>query len=191
MSCEIISLDFHVMVRYSLHMPKTTSHKTLAQRLGPIRESRSIHLVDAENLIGSPTFDRSEVGALKVAYCSVAPVRAQDLVVIASSHHSAIALAGWPMARSKWRSGPDGADLALIDVITQERVTDRFKSVVIGSGDGIFADVASGLRDDGVSVTVVSRIGSLAYKLHTVADEIRYLPLVAITATVEELAESA
>jgi hypothetical protein len=172
-------------------MLTTHSPKTLADRLGPIRQRRSLHLIDAENLLATPTFDCENVEALKTAYSSIVPIGSNDHVVIASSHHSAIALRGWSNARPKWRSGPDGADLALIDVITGERVTDRFMNVVIGSGDGIFADTAIMLQQNGLNLTIVSRPESLSNKLTATVTDIRYLPLITIPVTDTQLAESA
>ena len=80
-------------------------------------------------------------------------------------------MVGWEWRRARYvvRSGPDGADLALIDVIREERVNERFRHVVIGSGDGIFADVASLLGLAGVQVTAVSRPESLSSKLRLAA----------------------
>jgi hypothetical protein len=55
------------------------------------------------------------------------------------------------------RSGPDGADLELLDLIGRERVAERFSCVPIASGDGPFAPPAAALARTGCQVTVVSR----------------------------------
>ncbi len=73
------------------------------------------------------------------------------------------------------RSGKDGADLELIDVLEHENVAARFRHVVIGSGDGGFSQAAADLAARGIHVTVVSRWGSLAQTLATVAGEVIYL----------------
>src|SRR4051812_22281292 len=84
----------------------------------PMLTSRALHLVDVENLLGGPWFTVGEVTAISLAYARTAGVAAGDLVVVASSHHTALAVwFGWGDARRLVRSGPDGADLALLDVI--------------------------------------------------------------------------
>ena len=64
---------------------------------------------------------------------------------------------GWPHARYRVRSGPDGADLALLDVLRHENVAQRFTHVAIGSGDHLFAEEAAHLAAHGVWVTVVGQ----------------------------------
>jgi hypothetical protein len=71
----------------------------------------------------------------------------------------------WPSARYLARSGPDGADLALLDVISCERVAERFTHVLIASGDHIFAGEAAVLIARGCHVTVVSRYTALSRQL--------------------------
>ena len=101
---------------------------------------------------------------------------AADQAVLASSHLGLINTAlGWPHARYKIRSGRHGADLELLDVLEHEDVASRFTHVVIGSGDGMFGQVAKSLRERGVRVTVVSRPGSLALVLAKAAQDVVYL----------------
>ena len=127
-------------------------------RLG--NDLRSLHLVDVENLLGSTRFTAHDVTASATAYAAVASVAPHDLVVVSSSHFTAPATwFGWGSARRIVRSGPDGADLALIEILVTENVAARFDRVVIASGDGIFADAAAQLQQAKVAVTVVpSRI---------------------------------
>jgi diacylglycerol kinase family enzyme len=97
-------------------------------------------------------------------------------VVLATSHHGLLSAGlGWPRARHLVRSGKDGADLELIDVLEHENVAARFRHVVIGSGDGGFSQAAANLMGRGIHVTVVTRWGSLAYELAKAADDIIYL----------------
>jgi hypothetical protein len=70
------------------------------------------------------------------------------------------------------RSGPDGADLALLDVIVGESVEERFSGVVIASGDGRFADEAARLGSLGIVVTVVSTRRSLSRRLELAAGQL-------------------
>ena len=75
---------------------------------------------------------------------------------MASSHLTLVnAALGWPQAHYRVRSGPDGADLALLDILRHENVAQRFTHVAIGSGDHRFAEDATRLAALGVWVTVV------------------------------------
>ena len=134
-----------------------------------LNKSRTMHLVDIENLAGSPNPGRAQVELWNRWYNGhVAEPR--DQVVVASSHH-AFATVGfaWPKARHLVRSGRDGADLALLDVLNSERVADRFDRVVIASGDGIFVDPVAELGCAGIEVVVVARAESLAKRLRLAA----------------------
>ena len=104
-------------------------------------------------------------------------------MVLAASHLALLnAGLGWPHARYRVRSGKDGADLELIDVLEHENVAARFSHVVIASGDGLFGAAAASLAARGVYITVVSRRGSLAGDLARVARDVIYLdgPLTAV-----------
>jgi hypothetical protein len=96
---------------------------------------------------------------------------------MAASHLGLLdAALGWPHARYRVRSGRDGADLELLDVLEHENIAARFGHVIIGSGDGIFGRSAASLAARGVRITVVSRRGSLADGLARVARDVIYLP---------------
>jgi uncharacterized LabA/DUF88 family protein len=73
------------------------------------------------------------------------------------------------------RSGPDGADLALIQAMMTERIPERFRRVVLGSGDGIFAEVCALLQAAGCAVAVVSRKESLSRALRFAVRDVRLL----------------
>jgi hypothetical protein len=137
---------------------------------------RALHVVDIENLVGAalPTLDL--VSAVQGRYLASLAFGADDQVVLAASHLGLLnAGLGWPHARYRVRSGKDGADLELIDVLEHENVAARFTHVVIGSGDGLFGHAAASLAARGVHITVVSRWGSLAYDLAKVAGDVIYL----------------
>jgi hypothetical protein len=139
---------------------------------------RVLHVVDIENLAGTGDPSRVQVSAVQDWYLSTLGLGADDQVVMASSHHGFLnAALGWPHARYRVRSGRDGADLELLDVLEHENVATRFGHVIIGSGDGGFSDVAESLAADGVRVTVVSRPGSLSAGLARVARDVIYLDI--------------
>jgi hypothetical protein len=137
---------------------------------------RALHLVDIENLAGSARPSLAVVSEVQGRYMARLAFGADDQVVMAASHRGLLdAACGWPHARYRVRSGRDGADLELIDVLEHENVAARFRHVVIGSGDGIFGGTAAMLADRGVYVTVVSLRRSLSPGLARVASDIVYL----------------
>jgi NYN domain len=139
---------------------------------------RALHLVDIENLAGAPIPSLGQVAEVQDWYMARMAFGADDQVVMASSHLGLLnAALGWPHARYRVRSGPNGADLELLDVLLHENVAARFNHVVIGSGDGAFRQAAANLAARGVRVTVVSRPDSLAAGLARVANYVVYLDI--------------
>jgi hypothetical protein len=137
---------------------------------------RALHVVDIENLAGAPVPSLHLVSEVQVRYLARLGFGADDQVVMAASHRSLVdAACGWPHARYRVRSGKNGADLELIDVLEHENVAARFNHVVIGSGDGIFGRAAASLAARGVRITVVSRRGSLNADLASIARDVVYL----------------
>ena len=145
----------------------------VARRQFPVR---TLHLVDIENLAGAAIPSLVQVMDVQDRYARTLSLGVDDQVVMASSHLGFMnAALGGPHARYRVRSGPDGADLELLDVIWHEDVATRFSHVVIGSGDGTFVNAAQTLTDGGVWVTVVSRWGSLSPRLAHAARDVVYL----------------
>jgi len=108
---------------------------------------RTLHVVDIENLAGAAIPSLDLVSEVQIRYVARLAFGADDHVVLATSHLGLLnAGLGWPHARHLVRSGKDGADLELIDVLEHENVATRFRHVVIGSGDGGFSQVAASLR---------------------------------------------
>jgi len=131
-----------------------------------MRGSRTLHLIDVENLAGQALPAIGEIRKLRDRYDGQVGIASTDLVVIACSHKALLSVAlGWPGVRYRVRSGPDGADLELLDVLDHERVTERFRRIVIASGDGRFAESTARLAALGCHVTIVSRRQSLAVRL--------------------------
>ena len=144
-----------------------------AQRRYP---SRTLHLIDVENLAGTGRPNPARVGAIWSWYQQWVGLGSVDQVVVACNHLALVDTAlGWPGARYRVRSGPDGADLELLDVLCQENVLDRFSRFVIASGDGVFAAAAASLAAAGRWVTVVSRRESLAARLRLAACEVVWM----------------
>jgi hypothetical protein len=137
---------------------------------------RALHVVDIENLAGAAVPSLDLVSRVQVRYVACLGFGADDQVVLAASHLGLLnAGLGWPHARYRVRSGNDGADLELLDVLEHENVAARFSHVVIGSGDGLFGAAAASLAARGVYITVVSRRDSLAQGLARTARDVIYL----------------
>jgi hypothetical protein len=157
--------------------PKVISVKQLRQTSFRRRYfDRALHVVDIENLAGTAMLTLGRVTEVQGQYLASLRFGTDDQVVLAASHLGLLNTGlGWPHARYRVRSGKDGADLELLDVLEHENVATRFSRVVIGSGDGGFTDAAAGLAAHGIHVTVVSRWGSLARDLAGVAGDVIYL----------------
>jgi hypothetical protein len=137
---------------------------------------RSLHLVDIENLAACAAPSLALIRAVHDCYIERMALRTFDQVVVASSHLTLLnAALAWPHAQYRVRSGRDGADLELLDVLRHENVAARFAHVVIGSGDGIFTSAVAQLASAGAWVTVVSRQSSLSAGLALAARQIVYL----------------
>ena len=148
----------------------------VARRRRQWHPERTLHLVDIENLAGAALPSLGQVSEVQGLYVARLVFGADDQVVMAASHLALLnAALGWPHARYRVRSGPDGADLELLDVLQHEDVAARFTHVVIGSGDGVFGQAAANLAARGVLVTVVSRRNSLSGALARAAREVVYL----------------
>jgi uncharacterized LabA/DUF88 family protein len=83
---------------------------------------------------------------------------------------------GWPNARYLVRSGKDGADIRLAEVMVDERIADRFDHVYIASGDGGLAPFVASLGAHGVRTVAVSRTTSISPRMRLAAAETIYLP---------------
>lgn len=138
--------------------------------------ARRLHLIDIENLAGESLPSLSQVRQARELYADRLALGAMDQVEVASSHLTLLnAALGWPHAHYRVRSGPDGADLALLDVLQNENVARRFTHVTIGSGDHLFAEEAARLAAQGIWMTVVSRQCSLSSRLALAAREVIFL----------------
>jgi hypothetical protein len=152
------------------------------QRAGARRRfpARRLHLVDIENLAGHPRPSLGQIRQALSLYTGCLALGPMDQVEVASSHLTLLnAALGWPRAHYRVRSGPDGADLALLDVLRHENIATRFTHVAIGSGDHLFADQAAHLAAQGVWVTVVTRQRSLSPRLALAAREVVFLDTLA------------
>ena len=135
------------------------------------RELRRLMLVDIENIAGGGL--RTPAAAAwsrRAVEAALAVVPGEQVIVGVSSIDGLFhAKNSWPQARVVLGLGRDGADHALLDVLDHEDVGARFSSVVIVSGDGIFADAAAELSRQGVTVTAVGWEMCMAARLRLAA----------------------
>ena len=145
--------------------------------------SRTLHLMDIENLLGTGRPAECEVLEALEQYSELVDIAGPNQVIVACNHGAArvvgCCLGEGP--RLLIRSGHDGADLALLEVLCCENVERRFDHLVLASGDGIFTARVAEITSLGIPVTVVARRESLAARLRLAATDViffepTYLP---------------
>ncbi|MBX7106673.1 MAG: NYN domain-containing protein [Gemmataceae bacterium] len=140
-----------------------------------LARGRRLVLVDIENIAGGACTTDAIARQARDAVAATGQIGITDHVVIGTSHIGLIPVGtNWDRARYVVRSGRDGADLALLEVIAENVVT-RFESVVLASGDRIFAPAVADLAAAGVATTVIGRRGHIARALHQAAARVIYL----------------
>jgi len=140
------------------------------------KKGRHLVLIDIENLAATPSPTTQEVEMVTCLLRDAVPGFDQAQRIVACNHHAAPTVSfAFPTARLLWRSGRDGADLALRNVLENELVDERFDQVTICSGDGIFTEAAAWLGCADVDVTVVSLEGHLAARLELAARSVLLL----------------
>lgn len=142
-------------------------------------ERRTLHFIDIENLSESMILNEEAVREAKREYLQVIKPGKADQFVIGVSHFNLTAAAfGWGsgVATYSVRSGQDGADLALLNVMEDRQLTDRFQCVSIASGDGIFAGAGRVLRGRGHSVKFIAREFCLSQSILQIGCDCLLLP---------------
>ena len=121
--------------------------------------TRTLHLVDIENLLGGPQAETDEIERVFARYIALAGWRPGDIVNIAANPALALKFVWDPPVESSVHTacGTDGADLALLAHAAPEFVERRAGRLVIGSGDHAFIPRALAARALGVGVLVVAR----------------------------------
>lgn len=142
------------------------------------RTGRTLVLLDVENLLGTPRVLASEVNGLRAILTDLLSLPGDAHVVVGASSSGVACEAGlgWMGARLVWVAGKDGADMALSSIITDEGVAQRYGHVIIGSGDGHFAEFARELVYQDVDVTVLSRREGLSRELRLAVPRVCFLP---------------
>ncbi len=136
----------------------------------PSLHGRRLIVVDVENVVGGAVVTRRAAAWAYWLVKRALGLRPDEQVVVGVSHRSALETGlAWPGARLVVRSGLDGADRALIDVLSDENISERFSELVLVSGDGIFTDAIAALAAQGVHVTVAAHPTGLAKRLRLAA----------------------
>lgn len=129
----------------------------LLEAYGP-PESRRLHLVDFENLVGAGLYTPAFAYRVCEKYIRATRACKGDTFVIASGPQNRQAtVSGWHFGAPiyMFRPGKDGADLALVELACSIRKLEKFDHVFVASGDGALAPVADLLASKGVPFTVV------------------------------------
>ncbi len=136
---------------------------------------RQILLVDIENVVGGAVLTSAAASWARTQIENVIVMRGDAHIVIGTSHIGCLDTAlAWPNKQYVVNSGPDGADLALLEELDALRI-DRYDEIVLVSGDGIFADAVASLAARGASVTVVAHYGRCSSRLRLAAARTIYL----------------
>ncbi len=137
--------------------------------------SRSLLLGDIENLVLGVIDGRLAARRFDLLL-EAARFKPGDLGYIASNKSLWKCLAWHVCDKSNCQyvvseRGQDSADLALLDRARNLDLS-TFDRLVIGSGDGIFAEIAYDAGQAGLSTVVIANSGSLAGHLRYFADEV-------------------
>jgi hypothetical protein len=128
--------------------------------------TRTLYLLDIENMCGTgrltPGLVAARVSQLEEA---VAPGPADQMIVGYNPlNRTAVAFGIQRSHGHVERSGPDGADLALEEVMSTPHAR-RFDHIVLASGDHLFAPIVARLASQGIGTTVIAGPDSLAREL--------------------------
>jgi hypothetical protein len=133
---------------------------------------RTLYVIDVENMACSCHITTADVAKIRTRIHSTVEPRRGDHTVIAASHHNApAAYFGWAgTARRLARSGKDGADTALLEVIADTAwVANHYDRVVLASGDHAFTYAVAALKAAGVHVIVIPPDTGFSTRMRLVA----------------------
>jgi hypothetical protein len=148
-------------------------------------------LVDVENIAGSANPTPIELVSLEQELHGVIADFDEAQRVVACSHHAARTVAFcFPGALRRWRSGADGADLALLDEMSDLRCMRRYGRITLCSGDGIFSQSLATLAREGIETSVVSRASALSARLKLSAQHVVALSDNGTTPPISEFGEA-
>jgi hypothetical protein len=134
--------------------------------------ARTLFLIDLENAARSCDLSLADVARTQARIMAAVPRGEYDHTVVAVSHHNALAAYfGWsgPTQRLA-RSGQDGADTALLEVVADHSwVASRYDRVVVASGDHAFAEAVAALKATRLHVIVIAPDTGLSARMKLAA----------------------
>ena len=139
--------------------------------------NRRLIFVDIENINGRSIGSVQEANWCRCALNQWLAITDRDLIVVAADKSGVRHLhESWGTCQVLAAVGKSGADKQLIAAIAAEHnLVDRFKEIVIVSGDGIFVDSVLYLMSMGIPTTVCSYKSALNATLAACADNILIL----------------
>jgi hypothetical protein len=145
----------------------------------PVRSERIALYLDLENLLHEHRQAQDWDGAMVAVASLVHGLTARGTLVarVAFADARLIRRLAFDLCRLGIRShahegGENAADLALLEAL-QYDVPTSCKTVVIASGDHIFAPAARRLREEGKRVEVVACVGTISAALYASADSFK------------------
>lgn len=142
------------------------------------KELRTFTVLDLENQCGGSELVPAYAKEVKRQFKSLAlPFPSQTVIAVGSRAYSLYPQLSFDFreARILCRSGINGADICLCEVLINEAAAARSKYVVIGSGDAMFAKPAAFLKAKGTNILVIGRRGSISSQLFKVANQVMYI----------------
>lgn len=150
-------------------------------------KGRRLVLIDIENVVGGGIQTSTQAHWARTEVERMVGATSNDQVIVGTSHFGLFqSHDAWPSARLVVRSGENGADLALLDVMMKEELEERFQELVLVSGDGIFSEEVARLGALGVHVTVLGHKDGMSKRLSMAAS--KTLHLSAVSALIGEVA---
>ena len=148
-----------------------------SKTLKAIGKTRSVHLIDIENLCceSNPTLEH--VKKAKAAYFDKVQPGENNLcfVTVSSKSNLEAAVFGCGPASFSCLEGHDGADILLAKMMLADDRGNRFGKVYLASGDGGLAPFARSLIDKGVEVEIVAVPKTMSFQYRLLGAEVNYL----------------
>lgn len=133
---------------------------------GGLMYPRTAYFLDMDNLSGSGQPTSEQVRCVLDEFERICRPCKSDQVYCAGTAITAYHCADYrPNYRVAAGRGKDGADKRLLELGDPEHVSRRFQRVVIGSGDGIFANIAREYARRGLKVELIAGKGGISRSL--------------------------
>ena len=141
-------------------------------------QTRSLHLVDLENLVGDPLASGPVALRALDEYLALSGWQPGDEVILAANPGllSTVVFDLPVPCNVHAVTGKDAADLMLLAYAEPTRVAARFGRLVVGSGDHEFEATAVDVLGRGVPVVVVALRRCLSHTLQGQGFGIRFMP---------------